>query len=119
MIRTPADMPVETREHLRDGDGTVTLQHLFNPSEFGARVRLCARLTLPPGASIGPHAHEGEDEIYLLLEGEGLLEDDGETRTVRAGDAVLTGRGASHSIRNAGEGPLVLLAVILLYPDPA
>ncbi len=117
MIRTPADMPTEAREHLRDGEGTVTLHHLFSPSEFGAGVRLCARLTLPPGASIGPHAHDREDELYLILEGEGLLDDDGQARTVQAGDAVLTGRGAAHSIRNRGSVPLVLLAVILPYPD--
>ena len=115
MIRSPAAMRTEQREAMRGGTGTTTIRHLFEPSEFGARTRLCAQLTLPPGASIGPHRHEGEDEVYVILAGTGRL-DDGATRTtVQPGDAILTGRGESHAIANAGDTPLVLLAMIVLY----
>ena len=118
MIRRSGEMKTEVRERMRGGEGAVTIRHYFNREDFTANVRLCASLRLPPGASIGVHQHEGEDEVYLVTRGTGIL-DDGRTRTpVSAGDAVLTGRGESHAIRNSGPDELELIAVIVCYPPP-
>jgi mannose-6-phosphate isomerase-like protein (cupin superfamily) len=115
MIKSKESMETEVRPGMRGGTGTVTVQHFFKPEEMTARTRLCARLTLPPGASIGTHQHEHEDEVYMILSGEGVL-DDGHTKTtVRAGDAVLTGKGESHAIANTGKDVLEIIAVIMLY----
>jgi len=115
MVRKPTEMNVETRENMRGGTGPITLRHYFTPAEFGAKTRLCALLTLPPGSSIGEHAHEGEDEVYLILRGSGVVrEKDGE-RNVSAGDAVLTGRGESHAIANNGTETLEVAAFVILY----
>lgn len=112
MIRKPSDMEVETRPNLRGGPGEVTFHHLFKKDEFVSNVRLCSRLTLPPGAGIGMHTHDREDELFYVLSGSGLL-DDGITQTrVKAGDALLTGNGGAHSIRNDGNENLELIAVI-------
>ncbi len=119
MIRKFSDQAVELRPNMRGGQGTVAVQPLFAPAAFGAPVRLCARLTLPPGASIGSHAHEGEDEVYVITRGQGRLTDGATESVVGPGDAVLTGRGASHSIANSGDGPLELLAFIVRYPAAA
>jgi mannose-6-phosphate isomerase-like protein (cupin superfamily) len=115
MIKKADQMTTEVRNAMRGGTGSVTLQHFFKPEEITAKSRLCARLTIPPGASIGTHQHSGEDEIYIITLGSGLL-DDGETRTnVNAGDAVLTGKGESHSITNTGTTNLEIIAVIMCY----
>lgn len=113
MIRLCQEGRLEVRERMRGGDGAVTIRHLFERPDFQANVRLCALLTLPPGAGIGPHRHDQEDELYYVVAGSGLLEEGGESRRVGAGDAVLTGRGASHAIRNDGAEPLEILAVIV------
>ncbi len=115
MIKKMAEMAVETRENMRGGAGTVTLQHLFKADEIKARSRLCARLTIPPGAGIGAHRHDGEDELFVVIKGEGVVDEDGGTARVTAGDAILTGQGASHAIRNEGTEPLEILAVIMCY----
>ena len=119
MIRKFQDQPAEFRPNMRGGIGTVSVQQLFAPEAFGAPIRLCARLTLPAGASIGSHAHEGEDEVYVITRGRGLLADGDDETVVGPGDAVLTGRGASHRIANAGSEPLELLAFIVRYSAPA
>jgi mannose-6-phosphate isomerase-like protein (cupin superfamily) len=117
MIRKGSEMRVEVRNQMRGGTGSVTVQHCFMPEEITAKTRLCARLTLPPGASIGLHAHDREDEVYIITHGSGVLMEDGtEPRSVSAGDAVLTGNGASHAIRNDGAIPLEMIAVIMCYP---
>jgi mannose-6-phosphate isomerase-like protein (cupin superfamily) len=115
MIRKPAEMKVETREKMRGGTGAVTIRHYFAADEMKARSRLCAELTIPPGAGIGPHAHETEDEVYIVTAGSGVL-DDGQTRTrIGCGDAVLTGQGGSHAVINDGATDLKLIAVIMCY----
>jgi mannose-6-phosphate isomerase-like protein (cupin superfamily) len=117
MIRNAGDMACEVREHMRGGAGSVTVRHIFKPEEFTAKVRLCATCTIPPGAGIGSHEHLGEDEVYYVLCGSGIL-DDGKTQTrVSTGDAVLTGNGESHAIFNDGSEPLELMAYITCYPQ--
>ncbi|MDR2849257.1 MAG: cupin domain-containing protein [Verrucomicrobiota bacterium] len=116
MIAHNSTLETEHREQMRGGQGTVQLEHWFKPGSFGANVRLCARMTLPPGASIGNHTHEAEDEIYLVLSGSGIIQEKGEWVPVRAGDAILTGQGGSHGVENTGDEPLVIAAVIIPYP---
>ena len=90
------------RANMRGGKGTVKVEHWFKPEAFSAKARLCARLTIEPGGSIGSHTHDGEDEIYLVLSGNGLIEEQGEWVPIQAGDAILTGKGASHGVENTG-----------------
>jgi mannose-6-phosphate isomerase-like protein (cupin superfamily) len=107
-------MRIEQKEKMRGGEGTVSLVHLAD-CEKEKNIRLLAELTLPPGASIGSHRHEGETEYFLVLSGSGLVDDDGTERAVTAGDTIITGGGASHSVKNTGAGPLVMHAVIVTY----
>lgn len=115
MIKKKSQQDVEIRKAMRGGAGEVTVRHHLKPEEITARTRLCAELTLPPGASIGVHDHADEDEIYIIQKGRGVMTDGGKEFTVEAGDAILTGQGASHSIRNSGAEDLVVTAVIIKY----
>lgn len=72
------------------------------------RVSL-AEATLEAGEATVRHHHRESEEIYYLIEGAGLMELDGETRDVRAGDAILIPPGAWHKIRAGADGPLRLL----------
>jgi len=115
MIKKKNTQEIEQRENMRGGTGTITVRHYLKPEEIKARTRLCSELILPPGASIGPHAHVEEDEIYLIQKGQGLMTDGGKEFQVAVGDAILTGQGASHSIKNTGAEDLVVTAVIIKY----
>jgi len=115
MIKRNSEMTVENRANMRGGQGTVKLEHWFKPEAFGAKVRLCTRMTLEPGVTIGDHTHAMEDEIYLILSGAGRILENGEWVSIRAGDAILTGKGGSHSVENNGDKPLVIAAVIIQY----
>ncbi len=115
MIRKSTDMQSETRANMRGGEGEVTVQQYFTPDEMTANSRLCAKLTLPSGASIGVHEHIQEDEVYIITQGSGILDDGICESRVEAGDAVLTGNGESHAIRNDEDTPLEIIAVIMRY----
>jgi mannose-6-phosphate isomerase-like protein (cupin superfamily) len=99
-------------KNLFAGKGEVEIETLFTPEEFKAPVRLCARLRLAPGCSIGLHRHTGEDELYFILQGEGEVSDGEKKYQVSDGFSILTVSGESHSIENTGKMDIVLLAVI-------
>lgn len=116
MFRKAGEYDCEQREKMRGGDGTVTLQHYFKKEEFGgSHVRLCAKLILPPGSSIGLHPHETEDEVYIICKGTGAVTEDGVAIRVNPGDSVLTGRGKSHSLRNTGADTMEVIAMVVTY----
>jgi mannose-6-phosphate isomerase-like protein (cupin superfamily) len=114
MVIRHNEMKVENKERLRDGEGTTRLTHLINNSEH-KNVRLLAEITLDPGSSIGYHRHDSETEYYFILSGIGMVNDDGKEIEIAHGDSVITGNGASHSIKNIGSVPLVFLAIIITY----
>lgn len=115
MIRKASQMETEVRREVRGGTGNVAFQHFFKKDEIRAHTRLCSRMTLPPGASIGLHKHEGEDELYIVTRGKGLIDDGQTMEPVQAGDAVLTGKGESHAVVNNGQEELEIIAIIMLY----
>jgi mannose-6-phosphate isomerase-like protein (cupin superfamily) len=115
MIKRNTDMQREVRERMRDGTGSVEIVHIYRAEELRGKTRLFARLRLPPGSSIGFHTHDGEEEVYYILQGAATVMEQGVTSSVGPGDAVLTGGGGGHSIANKGDEQLELLAVILVY----
>ena len=115
MVRNAEQMVIEMKEQMRGGKGTIEITHIYKKDELKGNIRLCARIKINPGCSIGTHEHHHEEEIYYILQGRGLVTDDGTEKEVIAGDAVLTRDGASHSIENIGEDILDMIAVISLY----
>jgi mannose-6-phosphate isomerase-like protein (cupin superfamily) len=115
MIKKSQQQTAETRKNMRGGAGEVIIRHYFRPEEISARCRLCARLTLPVGAGIGLHEHSNEDEIFIIQQGKGIALDNNQEVEIEAGDAVLTGKGSSHAIRNTGNSDLIITAIIMQY----
>ncbi|MDR1429003.1 MAG: cupin domain-containing protein [Spirochaetaceae bacterium] len=105
---------VEYREKPRNGEGMVTFSHFVDETKE-QHLKLLAELTLPPGASIGPHQHDKETEYFIFLEGNGVVNDNGTEVPVKKGDVAVTGNGNYHSVKNTGTVPLVLHAVIILH----
>ena len=114
MIVQRNDMKVEVKERMRDGEGSTQLRYLLD-AENEKNARMFAEVTLEPGSSIGYHQHVTETEYYFILSGNGTVNDDGKEVQVKQGDAVITGNGAFHSIKNTGSAPLVFHAVIVTY----
>ena len=116
MIRKASDFDREVVPNMCGGEGDVVLDYAFHGHEITSKVTACCTVTLAPGASVGPHTHPTDDEIYYIISGQGeVIEDDGKKVAVGPGDAILTGNGGSHQIANIGRQPLVFLAVVIDY----
>ena len=114
MIRTAEQCNVEYREHMRDGKGTVQLTSFIESNaELNDKGRLFSKITLQPGCSIGFHVHDTDSELFYFLTGTGLYSDNGEMKTVSAGDVAICPAGTGHSIENTGSEVLEIVAVIV------
>ena len=113
MFRKNREMPTIINENFRGGEGSVAVTEIVKPAELMGKGRLYSKFTIAPGNSIGIHKHEGEAEIYYILSGKGLANDNGVERTLEAGDMLFTADGESHGIKCTGDCDLVFIGVIL------
>jgi mannose-6-phosphate isomerase-like protein (cupin superfamily) len=89
------------RGRLADGDGGYEIVHESPGLELGVYV-----LVAPEPDRQQPHA---DDEVYVVLEGRGTLEIEGETVDLREGESAFVPAGAEH--RFSGYENLSLLVV--------
>ncbi len=113
MIKKAADIQTEYRPNMRDGNGTVELTSFATPAELNNKGRLFANITLQPGCSIGYHVHEEDSELFYLMKGQVLYNDNGVEHTLTAGDVMICPAGTGHSIANNGEETAEVCAVIV------
>ena len=113
MIRKATECNKEYRENMRGGNGTVEITNFATPSELNDKGRLFANITLKPGCGIGYHVHEADSELFYLMKGEVLYNDNGVECTLSAGDVMICPAGTGHSVTNNGEVDAELCAVIV------
>jgi mannose-6-phosphate isomerase-like protein (cupin superfamily) len=64
-----------------------------------------------PKGSVAAHSHRVQEQIYQILEGEGLMELDGEKKVVRRHDVIFIPPGVVHALHNTGFQNLVFIVV--------
>jgi mannose-6-phosphate isomerase-like protein (cupin superfamily) len=115
-IRNIAEVPwKEFPNHF----GGALSKPLVGPETGGSR-RIDYRISMyQPMAHVALHAHKVQEQVYHVLEGEGLMEIDGRRRVVRKHDVIFLPPGVEHSIANSGLGDLVFLVVTSPVTDDA
>jgi mannose-6-phosphate isomerase-like protein (cupin superfamily) len=64
-----------------------------------------------PAAFVEEHVHKIQEQVYYVLEGEGVLTTDDDKHLMRPHDYVYVPPGVRHSFTNTGTGGLVFLVV--------
>jgi mannose-6-phosphate isomerase-like protein (cupin superfamily) len=85
------------------------IRELLAHRNSAIRNQSLAEARLPAGASTQEHFHPRAEEIYYLTHGTGRMHIEGETRDVRAGDAIAIPPGQRHKLWNTGKETLRLL----------
>jgi quercetin dioxygenase-like cupin family protein len=96
-------------EVTHEGRGMVKNASLYDAKDFGTNLRFIIYSELKPGTSIGYHTHENDEEVYVILEGKGIMTINGEPREVRAGDVILNKPYGSHGLENNSDTDLKIL----------
>ncbi len=115
MIFYAKDRFENVRQKAMGGEGEIRGLHPFKPEDRpqSTRFKMVGEMTLAPGASIGFHIHENDEEIYMILKGRGLFTDnDKKTHPVGPGDLSITRKGEGHALANTGDDVLSFCAVI-------
>jgi mannose-6-phosphate isomerase-like protein (cupin superfamily) len=108
---------VHVRNRDRDARPFTTLDGSTIREYLHSERQSLAEATLAPGQATRRHYHAQSEEVYLLLEGGGRMEIDGEEREVGAGDAVLIPPGAWHRLAAGPEGARLLCCCAPPYAD--
>ncbi len=112
MIRKTSELVPQIKDSLRGGEGSAALRMILSSGE-APHCGMIANITLAPGCSIGEHDHVDDAELYYILSGKALANDNGTMVEVSEGDAVWTSNGERHSLKNHTEEDVVLLAVVV------
>lgn len=114
MIKKSSELNTETRSAMRDGPGTVGVTALATKEELLNHARMHSILTLNPGSGVGYHTHEGETEIFYIIDGEAEYNDNGTEVKLQAGDVAICAPGEGHSITNTTDKLTHVMATIVL-----
>jgi len=112
LYRPRAEMPRRPMPECHGGMGTLDFTEVLGKTP-GREKRLAFihDNLLPPGASIGLHRHEHDEEYYLILSGSGVMTLDGRRVDVRAGDLTAVFPGGSHGLENTGGAEMRILVI--------
>lgn len=115
MIKKLENYEISLKENMRGGDGTVKITGLLTKEELNEKGRLYGVIRLEPGCSIGYHVHEGESEIFHVLKGSALYNDNGTEVTISVGDTTITKSGEGHSIKNTSTDTVCEVMALIVY----
>ena len=91
--------------------GGALSKALVDPENSGSR-RVDFRISrYAPAAYVAEHVHAVQEQIYYVIEGEGVLTLDDERHLMRPHDYVYVPPGVRHSFTNTGTGGLVFFVV--------
>lgn len=91
--------------------GGALSKALVGPANSGSR-RIDFRISrYAPSAYVQEHRHKVQEQIYYVLEGEGVLTLGKDRHLMRPHDYVYVPPGVPHSFTNTGLGGLVFLVV--------
>jgi mannose-6-phosphate isomerase-like protein (cupin superfamily) len=99
---------LETTISFTTKDGS-SIRELLSHRNSEIRNQSLAEATVPPGVRTLAHYHPRAEEIYYILQGEGVMHFADMNRDVRPGDAVVIPPGQVHWIENTKTTDLVFL----------
>ena len=128
MAATPPIVNLDSLEREPYGKGGRFASRLARVGRaLGAEKIGCTLVELEPGKTAWPyHSHFAQEEMFVILEGEGTLRYDGTEHAIKTGDVAFAppGRDTAHQIVNTSNAPLRYLALssmddpeVCLYPD--
>ena len=91
--------------------GGALSKALVDPAGTGTKLVDFRISRYAPAAYVEEHVHAVQEQIYYVLEGEGVLTLDGERRLTLAHDYVWVPPGVRHGFTNTGTAGLVFLVV--------
>ena len=82
--------------------GGALSKALVRPETAGSRLIDYRISCYQPMAYVAQHTHKVQEQVYHVLDGEGMMEMDGKRQVVRKHDVIYIPPGVEHGIANTG-----------------
>jgi mannose-6-phosphate isomerase-like protein (cupin superfamily) len=103
------------RVHAHGGEREISFARVLARSK--GSVRFIDLSVLGPGADIGRHTHEADnEELYVIVSGKGWMTLDEREFEVGPGDVVLNRPGGTHALKNIGLEDLRIVVIEVEAP---
>lgn len=100
--------------------GGALSKALVGPENTGGTKLIDFRISrYAPNACVQEHVHKVQEQVYYVLEGEGVLTLEKDKHLMRPHDYVYVPPGVRHSFTNTGTNGLVFLVVTTPADDQA
>jgi|TARA_R110001583_G_scaffold1560_1_gene12128 mannose-6-phosphate isomerase-like protein (cupin superfamily) len=99
--------------NLKDIGGNIVKQddrYVVKDNKFGNNLVISSTRLFAYKETSG-HSHDGQEEVYFFVEGNGIMELDKTRFTVRAGDVVPIKDGVFHKVYNDNNEDLYFVCV--------
>ncbi|MFO0704144.1 MAG: cupin domain-containing protein [Patescibacteria group bacterium] len=105
----------EVQHNCHDGTGSILFREVFGKSDFVSKLNHVHETIIHPHSTIGYHKNTGNEEIYYIISGEGVMKIDDEEHMVRPGDATIVHGGSSHGLQNNSDKEMKILVIECNY----
>ena len=89
--------------------GGALSKPLVRPETAGSRLIDYRISCYQPMAHVALHTHKVQEQVYHVLDGEGMMEMDGKRQVVRKHDVIYIPAGVEHGISNTGVTDLTFI----------
>lgn len=83
---------------------------LLKRGQFGSQNLAVTWVDCEPGGEQQMHVHETEEQVYIIVCGQGLMKTGDETQEVSTGTLIFVPPGTAHAIRNTGDDTLTFVS---------
>ena len=100
-------------EYNEKGIKKMSLSDLKDFEGINPKIDMYSHVKLNAGEKVNFHVHVGESEIYYILKGKAVYDDNTEKVLIEAGAVTFTPSGSGHGIENVGGETLELMALVV------
>lgn len=118
MIKNFLNAQKQIQDGSHGGSGTVALYEIWEKSDFQSDVDFIDRVVIPPNSKVGYHKHGNNEEMYIVLSGEGTMTVKGEPVAIKKGDMILNPAFGEHGLVNDSDANIDLLVIQVSMPPP-
>ena len=97
--------------------GSALSKPLVRPETAGSRLIDYRISCYQPMAYVALHTHKVQEQVYHVLDGEGMMEMDGKRQVVRKHDVIYIPPGVEHAIYNTGLSDLIFIVATTPIAD--
>ena len=111
MIKNYLQTTKQIQESSHGGTGPVQLYEIWQNADFKSNIDFVDRVVIPPGSTVGFHQHGNNEEMYIVLEGSGVMMIEEQEVGVRKGDMILNPPGGRHGLINNSDAAIDILVL--------